>query len=53
MGAVYDYARSHREKFAKQFNGSFIKRYEIGYDALIEAMNQINFEKKDHWPLHR
>ena len=53
IAEIFDYIHEHKEKFLSTFNAWFIKYFEISFDSIIEAMDQINSENKADRPMHR
>jgi len=50
---IFNYIHDHTELFVWKFGPWFVKYFEIAFDSIIAAMQQINFESKDNWPKHR
>lgn len=50
---IFNYINEHTEFFVWKFWPWFVKHFEIAFDSIIEAVQQINFESKKNWPEHR
>ena len=53
IAEIFDYIYEHKKAFLSKFNKWFIKYFEISFDSIVEAMDQINSENKDKRPEHR
>ena len=52
VGLLHDQDKDIALKFIDEYRG-FVEIFEVGYTALAEAVDLVNFVSKDSWPEHR
>ena len=52
VGLLHDQDKDIALRFIDEYRG-FVEIFEVGYTALAEAVDMINFAPKDNWPVHR